>query len=144
MVVSPRLDDEAVDATVGRVNDYVNNHGGNIIDQSRWGRLRKLAYPINNFREGNYILTHLEIEPDDTKDLESSLIISEDVLRHLLLSVDSIPEIPGETVDKAPAEVVDEAPAAEVVDEASAEVVDEASAEVVDEASAGQTDKENE
>ena len=143
MVVSPRLDDEAVDATVARVNDYVNNHGGNIIDQSRWGRLRKLAYPINNFREGNYILTHLEIEPDSTKDLESSLIISEDILRHLLLSVDSIPEVPAETADKAPAEVVDEAPA-EVVDEAPAEVVDEAPAEAVNEEPLAESDKENE
>ncbi|MQF98650.1 MAG: 30S ribosomal protein S6, partial [SAR202 cluster bacterium] len=103
MVVSPKLDDEAVDATVGRVNDYVNNHGGNIIDQSRWGKLRKLAYPINNFREGNYILTHLEIEPDDTKELESSLIISEDILRHLLLSLDSIPKAPAEVIDETPA-----------------------------------------
>ena len=111
MIVSPRLDEEAVDATVGRVNDYVNNHGGNIIDQSRWGRLRRLAYPINNFRDGNYVLTHLEIEPDETKDLEASLILSEDVLRHLLLNVEAIPETPVATVNEAPAETVDEAPA---------------------------------
>ena len=83
--------------------------------------MRKLAYPINNFREGNYILTHLEIEPDSTKDLESSLIISEDILRHLLLSVDSIPEAPAETADKAPAEGVDEAPAEAVNEEPLAE-----------------------
>jgi small subunit ribosomal protein S6 len=125
MVVSPKLDDEAIDATLARVNGYINGNGGSVIDQSRWGRLRKLAYPINNFREGNYILTHIEIEPDKTKELEASLILTEDVLRHILLSIESVPQ----TVSPV---VANEATAEVVADEATAEVVtDEVTAEVV-------------
>ena len=93
MVVVPQIDDEGLSATLERVNHYVSERGGSVVRQERWGRLRRLAYPIKNYNEGNYVLTHLEMEPQDAKDLEASLILSEDVLRHLLVKVDAIPEI---------------------------------------------------
>ena len=93
MVVVPQVDEEGLSETLDRVNHYVSERGGNVIRQERWGRQRRLAYPIKNHNEGAYVLTHLEIEPQDTKDLEASLILSEDVLRHLLVKVDTIPEV---------------------------------------------------
>jgi len=93
MVVVPQIDEEGLSATLDRVNHYVGERGGSVVRQERWGRLRRLAYPIKNYNEGNYVLTHLEMEPQDAKDLEASLILSEDILRHLLVKVDAIPEI---------------------------------------------------
>jgi small subunit ribosomal protein S6 len=92
MVVAPEIDEEGISATLERVNHYVSERGGSVVRQERWGRLRRLAYPIKHYNEGNYVLTHLEMEPQDTKDLEASLMVSEDVLRHLLVKVDAIPE----------------------------------------------------
>ena len=93
MVVVPQIDEEGLSATLERVNHYVSERGGNVVRQERWGRLRRLAYPIKNYNEGNYVLTHLEMEPQDAKDLETSLTLSEDVLRHLLVKIDAIPEV---------------------------------------------------
>lgn len=92
MVVVPQIDEEGLSATLERVNHYVSERGGSVVRQERWGRLRRLAYPIKHYNEGNYVLTHLEMEPQDAKDLEASLMLSEDVLRHLLVKVDAIPE----------------------------------------------------
>jgi small subunit ribosomal protein S6 len=94
LVVSPQVDDEGLTVTLDRVNRYVSDHGGSVVRQEQWGRLRRLAYPIRNYNEGNYVLTHLEMDPQDTKDLEASLHLTEDVLRHLLVRVDSIPPAP--------------------------------------------------
>jgi small subunit ribosomal protein S6 len=92
MVVVPEIDEEGLSATLERVNHYISERGGSVVRQERWGRLRRLAYPIKNYNEGNYVLTHLDMEPQDAKDLEASLLLSEDVLRHLLVKVDAIPE----------------------------------------------------
>lgn len=94
LVVSPQVDDEGMTVALDRVNRYVSDRGGSVVRQEQWGRLRRLAYPIRNFNEGNYVLTHLEMDPQDTRDLEASLHLSEDVLRHLLVRIDSIPPAP--------------------------------------------------
>ena len=92
MVVAPQIDDEGLSVALDRVNHYVTERGGNVVRQERWGRLRRLAYPIKNQNEGNYVLTHLEMEPENTKDLEAGILLSTDVLRHLLVRIDAIPE----------------------------------------------------
>lgn len=117
LVVSPQVDDEGLAATLDRVNRYVSDRGGSVVRQEQWGRLRRLAYPIRNFNEGNYVLTHLEMDPQDTRELEASLHLTEEVLRHLLIRIDSIPPAPAPRTEPAtaPAESTEaEAPQAEV------------------------------
>ncbi|MDA0987967.1 MAG: 30S ribosomal protein S6 [Chloroflexi bacterium] len=122
MVVAPQVDEEQISATLDRVNHYVSERGGSVVRQERWGRLRRLAYPIKNHNEGNYVLTHLEMEPQYTNDLEASILLSEYVLRHLLVKIDAIPEVkepPPETTAEVAAVVSPEAPA--VVEEGAAQ-----------------------
>ncbi len=83
-VLKPELQDEALQGGMGRVSKYVADQGGEVDSQEFWGR-RKLAYPINHLREGNYIFTVFHMEATYTKELESSLRINEDVMRHLLV-----------------------------------------------------------
>jgi ribosomal protein S6 len=47
-----------------------------------------MAYPIKRHTEGNYVLTNLPLDPEKTKELEQGLLISEEVLRHLLVRLD--------------------------------------------------------
>ena len=91
MVVAPQVDEDGLTVILGRVSDYVSQRGGVVVRQEQWGGVRRLAYPIKNYTEGKYILTHVELEPQDAQDLEASLRLSEDVLRHILLRVESIP-----------------------------------------------------
>jgi small subunit ribosomal protein S6 len=93
MVVAPQVDDDAISAALDKVNHYITERGGNVIRQEPWGRLRKLAYPIKNQTEGNYVLTYLELEPEHTNNLEASILLSADFLRHMLVKVDAIPVV---------------------------------------------------
>ncbi len=87
-IVSPEVEDEALEATVDSVSQYITGKDGVISGVERWGK-RKLAYPIRHFLEGSYILTRFKMKPVWSKELESNLQISEEVLRHLLIKLSS-------------------------------------------------------
>ncbi|HZP26439.1 MAG TPA: 30S ribosomal protein S6 [Dehalococcoidia bacterium] len=86
LVISPDVENDDVTGTVDRVQQFIMERGGQVTDTDTWGR-RRLAYPINRFTEGNYVVTHFRIEPGRIRDLESSLQLSEDVIRHLVVKV---------------------------------------------------------
>ena len=85
-IVSPEVGDEALESAIGNVSQFVTSKGGIVSDEERWGK-KKLAYPINHFLEGNYVLTRFKLKPMWSRELETNLEISEDILRHLLIKV---------------------------------------------------------
>ena len=88
IVFNPEL---AEDRFITRLNDiskYITEAGGVISNTIKWGK-RKLAYPIKQFSEGNYVLTQFQLKPEMGKEIESKLYISEDILRHMLLRLES-------------------------------------------------------
>jgi small subunit ribosomal protein S6 len=86
MVISPEIADEELPATIEKVTSWITDKGGSVTQVDQWGR-RKLAYPIKRFYEGNYVLARFQSEPQLMVELEASLKMSEDVLRHLLVRV---------------------------------------------------------
>lgn len=86
VIISPEVGDEDIPGTVEKVNEFITSRGGAITEVDHWGK-RKLAYPIDRFREGNYVLSRFTFEPAMAAELEASLKISEKILRHLLVRV---------------------------------------------------------
>lgn len=86
-ILSPQLDEEEAPAAVDRINRFIVNHGGEVANVDQWGR-RRLAYPIQRFNEGNYVLTQLSLDAPHAAELEANLRISEEVIRHLLVRTD--------------------------------------------------------
>ncbi len=126
MMVVPQTDDEGLSATLERVNNDIGERGGTVVRQERWGGLRRLAYPINDHNEGSYVLTHLELDPERAGELEANLRVSENILRHLLLRIDSIPEARVTPVQEAPAPAAAEAVPADASATAEEDVAQEA------------------
>jgi small subunit ribosomal protein S6 len=87
VVMNPEIPEEDVQSAIDRVTSAVTTRGGSVDEVQPWGR-RKLAYPIRRHMEGNYILTNIKLDPERAHDLESSFMISEDILRHLLIRKD--------------------------------------------------------
>ena len=88
VVFSPEVVEEEYEAAVDSVGRFVTEKGGDVSSVEQWGK-RRLAYPIKHFTEGSYVLTRFKLNPALGKELEASLRISEQVLRHLLIRVDS-------------------------------------------------------
>ncbi len=87
LIISPEVLGEKFNAVIDNVSQFITEKGGIISDVERWGK-RRLAYPIEHFMEGSYVLTHLRLKPALSKELEANLQISEEVLRHLLVKIE--------------------------------------------------------
>jgi small subunit ribosomal protein S6 len=88
LIINPEIMDESLDTTLDKVHQFITGNGGVISNTEQWGK-RKLTYPIKRFAEGNYVLTQFKLKPTLSKELEASVQISEEVLRHLLIKLSS-------------------------------------------------------
>ena len=117
-IVRADLDDDKVQDAVKRVNTLIERSGGSVDRTNLWGK-RKLAYEVKHQKEGAYVLQDFQLNPDRVPELEASLKITEEVMRHLIVRK---PEKQATTaVTPPPAEVVLE-PLAEVPGEAARRV----------------------
>jgi small subunit ribosomal protein S6 len=83
-IVRPTVAEDALPASIERVDSIISGLGGEVAENNPWGK-RRLAYPIEKFEEGYYIVSKIRMEPERTRELESQLAISEDVIRHMLV-----------------------------------------------------------
>ena len=84
MVLDPDLDDTGVEDTLNRVRKVIEDNGGSVLEEDRQG-LRKVAYPINKKRQGNYIVSQVQMSPESMSELNSSLNLAEAVMRHIII-----------------------------------------------------------
>src|SRR5678815_3869252 len=83
LVLKPDAPDERAAAVIDRTTRYVVAQGGQIVKVAPWGR-RRLAYPIDRYREGSYHIVVFESPAEAIAELERSLQITEEVLRYLV------------------------------------------------------------
>ncbi|HET9493582.1 MAG TPA: 30S ribosomal protein S6 [Chloroflexia bacterium] len=83
-IVRPTVAEDALPASIERVDSIISGLGGEVAENNPWGK-RRLAYPIEKFEEGYYVVSKIRMEPERTRELESQLAISEDVIRHILV-----------------------------------------------------------
>jgi small subunit ribosomal protein S6 len=88
LVINPEAAEEKFDAILNNIDQLITSLGGIVSDVEQWGK-RKLAYPIKNLSEGNYVLTHFSLKPSLSRELEAKLRISEEIPRHLMIRLSS-------------------------------------------------------
>ncbi len=82
-VIQPELDETAFNGVLDRVKGWVSDSGGSVDKVDVWGK-RRLAYPINNQRDGQYVLMNVSMPAKATAELERNLRFLEPVMRHML------------------------------------------------------------
>src|SRR5436190_14681125 len=87
LVLRPDVADDKSQALIDRTTRGIVAAGGQIVKVAPWGR-RRLAYPIDRHREGSYHIILFEAPSDSIIELEHTLLITEEVLRHLVTRVD--------------------------------------------------------
>jgi small subunit ribosomal protein S6 len=98
IVVAPTVTEDGLPNVVERVTGYVETHGGTMesfTHDSPWGR-RRLAYPIQNFRDAFYVLYYFHIEPRAVDELDREIRLDEAVIRHLIVRYDPLTERRGD------------------------------------------------
>ncbi len=88
VIISPEVVDDALETKIDDISKLITSKEGIISSVDQWGK-RKLAYPIKHFAEGNYVLAQFRMNPKWGKELEENLLISEEILRHLLVRLNN-------------------------------------------------------
>ncbi len=84
-IVKPDFNDGDVQKIADRYKALIEEKGGTVEKAGKWDK-RKLAYEINGYKEGTYVLMNFEAPADVPKELNRLLNISDDVIRHRIYS----------------------------------------------------------
>ena len=85
IIVTPEFDEAATADIVEKVKSWITESGGSIESFEEWGR-QKLAYLINNHKEGQYYLFNIKLEPSAVATLERNFSLQESILRYLIVN----------------------------------------------------------
>jgi small subunit ribosomal protein S6 len=78
------LDDAVVSEQLAGIDSHVQAGGGRIATTDLWGR-RRFAYEIDHKTEGIYVVLEIVTEANDLHDLERSLRLADEVVRHKVI-----------------------------------------------------------
>jgi len=86
-IVKPDAPDEEADQFVEQLRTQLTSSGATVDKVDKWGK-RRLAYRVDKYREGAYILLQFTAAPETVKELERRLRVSDIVLKYLTVRID--------------------------------------------------------
>jgi small subunit ribosomal protein S6 len=86
-IVKPDAPDEEVDALVEQLRTQLTTLGATVDKIDKWGK-RRLAYKVDKYREGTYVLFQFTAEPAAVHEFERRLRVADLVLKFLTVRID--------------------------------------------------------
>ena len=83
-IFKPNLDAEEVDKAVEALNKTVVDFGGKVESTDKTGR-KKLAYDIENFRDGFFVTTELSLPAEKVAEFKRQLRLNDSILRTMFM-----------------------------------------------------------
>lgn len=82
-IIRPNIDEEAKNVLVDRFNSILKENGAEVLESKQWEK-RRLAYEIQNYREGIYHIVKVSSTDDAAiKEFDRLAKINSDILRHM-------------------------------------------------------------
>ena len=88
LVISTKIDDDAKEAVLEKVKSRIERYGGTVTNVDDQGR-KRLAYEIQDMKEGFYYFIQFEADPSAPGQIESHMRIMDNVLRYLVVRKDA-------------------------------------------------------
>lgn len=86
-IIVPTVEGEALEAVMTKISTLIESVNGTITEVKKWGK-RRLAYEINDIKDGFYVLLTFDGPPESIKEIDRVLKLTEEVLRFLLTRAD--------------------------------------------------------
>lgn len=83
-IIKPNLDMEEADKVIDALEVTIKDFTGKVECVEKMGR-KKLAYEINNFKDGFYLTLKVDFPEDKIVDLKRSLTLNDNVIRFMVL-----------------------------------------------------------
>jgi small subunit ribosomal protein S6 len=85
-ILNPNLSDEEYHEIIDKFNKLIETQKGVIIKRQEWGKQR-LAYAINKFNNGYYVLVGFCANPGVTAELERNFKIDDRILKYQTIKI---------------------------------------------------------
>ncbi|NYF25554.1 30S ribosomal protein S6 [Sporosarcina sp. JAI121] len=86
-IIRPTVEDEAKKALIERFDEVLVSNGAENIESKEWGK-RRLAYEIDDLREGFYQLIKLNAETKAIDEFTRLANINEEIIRHMVVRIE--------------------------------------------------------
>ncbi|MHB8632234.1 MAG: 30S ribosomal protein S6 [Candidatus Limnocylindria bacterium] len=86
-LVQPTADEERLTAVSDRLQQSIGSLGGKIEKVTPPIR-RRLAYEIGKYRDGQYGVLEYSLPPEQSREFERTIKLTEDILRHIVIRRD--------------------------------------------------------
>jgi len=87
-IIRPTVEDEAKKALIERFNEILTSNGAEIIESKEWGK-RRLAYEIDDLREGYYQLVTANAKTEAIDEFNRLANINENIIRYMAVRLDN-------------------------------------------------------
>jgi len=86
-IIKPDAPEEEADQFVEQLRTQLTTAGATVDKVDKWGK-RRLAYKVDKYREGSYVLIQFTAGPEAVKEFERRLRVSDIVLKFLTVRID--------------------------------------------------------
>ncbi len=86
-IIKPDAPEEEVDAFIEQLRTQLTATGATVDKVDKWGK-RRLAYRVDKYREGTYVLFQFSAPPEVVKEFERRLRVADLVLKFLTVRID--------------------------------------------------------
>jgi len=86
-IVKPDAPEEEVDAFIGQIKDLITNGKGTVDKADKWGT-RKLAYRVQKYNEGIYVLLQFSSSPELVKEIERRMRVTDLVIKFITVRIE--------------------------------------------------------
>ena len=86
VILEPALEESAVQQMINRSTEVLTKGEGKVNRVEKWGK-RRLAYELNHRQEGYYVLFDVLADPAPMDELDRTLRLADDVLRHKIVRI---------------------------------------------------------
>ena len=84
-IIRPNIEEDSKKVLVERFNTILTDKGAEVLETKEWGK-RRLAYEINDFRDGYYMILKIQAEnAEAVQEFDRLAKISEDIIRHIVV-----------------------------------------------------------
>lgn len=86
-IIAPNVEEPDVETLITQISDVATGQGATISKVDRMGR-RRLAYSIDKFREGYYVVLTIEGTGSEIAEIERRMRVSDAIIRHISIRID--------------------------------------------------------
>jgi|SRR5579863_8556790 len=86
-IVKPDAPEEEVDGFVEQIKQVISSGKGTVEKADKWG-MRKLAYRVQKYNEGLYVLVQFSSSPELVREIERRMRVSDLVIKFITVRID--------------------------------------------------------